>query len=133
MMRISIIAALVSYLVMLLAYFQPRRRQLHIPVMLAIIVFDLLLPFYLYAHGHWYRRLVDEMEFFSALVWMHFIVLASMYVLDGMQIISARKMLQGELDARAQHRSQGRALLFVRLFVILSGAMLAPWSSPVAG
>lgn len=124
-MPITITAALLTYPVMLAAYFLHRQRWLHIPAMLAIIVFDIAMPFYLYMHRNWWKRLVEEGDITSFLVWMHLGLLITMFVLDGMQIITARKIFQGELAARNDHHTQGKALLVVRGLVILTGAILA--------
>lgn len=119
------LAALFSYLLMLAAYFLPRQRFFHIPAMIAVMVFDVSLPAYLYLHRHWWHRLIEQREIFSSLVWMHLILLIAMYALDAAQIHSARKMLKGNLAARSDHHTQGKALLVVRGLLIVSGAILA--------
>ena len=119
------LTALLSYLVMLAAYFMPQRRYFHIPVMVAIMALDVSLPVYLYLHRNWWHRLVEQQELFSSLVWMHFILLIGMYTLDAIQIHTARKILGGDATARIDHHSHGKALLIVRGLVILSGAILA--------
>lgn len=119
------LAVLFSYLLMIAAYFLPRQRFFHIPVMLAIIVFDMGVPIYLYTHRNWWRRLVEQQEIFSSLVWMHFILLIAMYALDAVQIHTASKILRGDPAARSEHRTQGKALLLVRGLVVISGAILA--------
>lgn len=119
------IAAGLSYLLMLAAYFLPRRRFFHIPAMVAVIVFDAGMPFYLYTHRNWWKQLIEQQDIFSFLVWMHFGLLAVMYALEIVQILAARRILRGDETARREHRSQGRALLWVRALAILSGAMLA--------
>jgi hypothetical protein len=110
---------------MLAAYFLPRKRFFHIPVMIAIMVFDAGMPVFLYLHRHWWHRLIEQQDIFSSLVWMHFILLITMYALDGAQIHTARKIFKGDLTARDDHHSQGKALLIVRGLVIVSGAILA--------
>ncbi len=120
----TVIAAAISYLVMLLAYFQPKRRYLHIPVMICVIVFDVCMPFYLYTHRDWWKRLIEQHEILSILVWFHLFLLIAMYTLEVMQIQTARKLLKGDADARVEHRGQGKAMLLVRGLVILSGAAL---------
>src|SRR5512135_548110 len=124
-MPITITAALLTYPVMLAAYFLHRQRWLHIPVMLSIIAFDIAMPFYLYTHRNWWRRLVEQGDITSFLVWMHLGLLITMFVLDGMQIITARKIFRGDKVARTDHHTQGKALLVVRGLVILTGAILA--------
>lgn len=124
MFPITVIAAVLSYLVMLLAYLHPQRRYFHIPVMIAVIVFDVCMPFYLYMNRDWWRRLIEQHEILSILVWFHFFLLIAMYALEVVQIQTARKMLKGDQTARTDHRSQGKAMLLVRGLVILSGAAL---------
>lgn len=123
-LTVSLVAVL-SYLLMLVAYFRPRQRGFHIPVMLAIIAFDVSLPVYLYLHRNWWHRLIEQQEIFSSLIWMHFILFIAMYALDAVQIITARKMLKGDSSAREDHHAQGKALLIVRGLLIVSGAILA--------
>jgi len=118
-------AACLSYLVMLAAYFLPRRRFFHIPAMAAVIVFDVCMPFYLYTHRDWWTQLIEHQEILSFLVWMHFGLLAVMYALEAVQVVTARKILKGDASARRDHRAQGRALLAVRALVILTGGLLA--------
>jgi len=125
MLPITIVVASLSYPVMLAAYFLHRQRWLHIPAMLSIMAFDIAVPFYLYTHRNWWKRLVEQGDITSFLVWMHLGLLITMFVLDGMQIITARKIFKGEPAARLDHHTQGKALLVVRGLVILTGAILA--------
>ncbi len=123
-LTISLVAVF-SYLFMLAAYFLPRRRFLHIGVMIAIMAFDVAVPVYLYLHRNWWHRLIEQQDIFSSLVWMHVILFIAMYALDATQILTARKILKGDNTARADHHSQGKTLLIVRGLVVLSGAILA--------
>jgi len=125
MIPITISAALISYAVMLAAYFLHRLRWLHVPAMLAIIVFDVAMPFYLYLHRNWWKRLIEQGDIASFLVWMHVALLIIMFVLDGAQVITARKIFKGDHTARGDHRTQGKALLVVRGLVVVTGAILA--------
>ncbi len=117
--------AVLSYLVMLAAYFRPRVRAFHMPVMGAAILFDLSMPVYLVTHRHWWQRLVEQGDFFSFLAWMHFGLLITLYALEGAQIHSALRILRGDAQARTTHHLQGRALLMVRGLVILTGGAWA--------
>ena len=123
-MPATVIAAVLSYLLMLAAFLRPHQRRFHIPAMIAVILFDLGMPFYLYTHRDWWRRLIEHQEILSILVWMHFFLLIVMYALDAAQVYSARKLLRGDPEARGDHRAQGKALLLVRGLVILTGAAL---------
>ncbi len=125
MTSLPIIAALLSYGLMVAAYFLHRVRLFHVPVMLAIIVFDIAMPFYLYLHRNWWKRLIEEGDITSFLVWMHIGLLITMFVLDGAQILTARRIFKGDHSARPDHNLQGKALLAVRGLVVLTGAALA--------
>ncbi len=114
-----------TYLLMLAAFYLPRRRYFHIAVIAACLLFDIAMPVYLYTHRHWYHRLVEQNDIFSFLVWMHFGLLITMYALEAAQIATARQILKGAPDARATHHSQGRALLMARGLVIVTGGFLA--------
>lgn len=117
--------ASLTYLLMLAAYFLPRRRYFHIPVMSLIILFDVGMPIYLYTHRDWWHRLIEQQEFMSSLVWMHFGLIVSLYWLYWAQINTVGKMLKGDRDARNHHHSQGKALLLVRGLMILTGTILS--------
>lgn len=121
----TFIAAWASYVLMLAAYHLHRKRGFHIPVMISVMIFDLAFPFYLYSHRHWYHRLIEQQEIFSSLVWMHAGILLVMYALYGAQIFTAMKILKGDAESRATHHSQGKVLLVVKLFAILTGMLLA--------
>lgn len=114
-----------TYLLMLAAFYLPRRRYFHIPVMAACLLFDIAMPVYLYTHRHWYHRLVEQGDIFSFLVWMHFGLFITLYVLYGVQVSSALKVLKGDAEARVNHHAQGKALLLARGLVIITGAILA--------
>jgi hypothetical protein len=122
---VAIYAALISYAAMVAAYFLHRHRWLHVPIMAGCLLFDVSMPIYLYTHRNWYHRLIEQGDLFSFLVWMHFGLLVGMYVLYGMQIWTARRMLAGHPDARADHHSQGKMMLLARGLVIVTGAILA--------
>ncbi len=119
------IAAVISYLLMLVAYFQHKHRLFHMITMASSIVFDVSMPIFLVTHRHWWHRLVEQGDMFSFLVWMHFGLLITLYALEGVQILTARQILKGNVAARSAHRQQGRALLMVRGLVIFTGGILA--------
>lgn len=124
MLPATVLAASLSYLLMLAAYFLPRRRLLHIPAMVSVILFDVGMPFYLYTHRNWWHRLIEQQDILSFLVWMHFGLIITMYSLYVAQIYTARKLLKGDPDARGVHHSQGKAILVARGLVIVTGAIL---------
>ena len=124
--------ALASYLLMLLAFRWSARRMLHVPVMVSLILFDLGMPFYLYATRDWYKRLIEQGDITSFGVWMHLGLVVTLYGLHAFQIASVRGVLRGDAEARTEHHGQGKAILVVRGLVILTGAILAeaPAESP---
>jgi len=133
-----ILFALLTYLLMLGAFFWHRMRRFHISVMMAIIAFDVAMPFYLVSTRDWKTRLIDDGDILSFGVWMHFGLLVTLYVLYVIQVQTALKMLRApkqEMDAesreviRKEHRAQGLGILLARGLVIATGAILA---DPVA-
>jgi len=124
--------ALASYLVMLIAFRWSARRVLHVPVMVSLILFDLGMPFYLYATRDWYKRLIEQGDIASFGVWMHLGLVLTLYALHVFQVSSVRAMVRGDAEARTNHHGQGKAILVVRGLVILTGAILAesPTESP---
>ncbi len=119
------LAASLSYLVMLAAYYRPHYRYFHIPVMTATLVFDLAIPWYLYTHRRWWHRLIENGDIFSFGVWMHLGLLFVLYALEIAQVLSAVRILKGDVTARPLHHQQGRALLMARAMIIATGAILA--------
>jgi len=117
--------ALATYALMLLAAYYARYRALHMPLMAAIIACDLFFPVYLYLTRNWYHRLIEHAEIFSFLLWMHFILVITLYMLYAVQVQSARGLLRGTEGARGAHRSQAIGILITRALVILTGALLA--------
>ena len=115
---------LASYLLMLAAYFYSRYRWFHVPVMATIAIVDVLFPFYLYLTHDWYRRLIVHEEIFSFLIWMHFGLDLTLYALYILQVLTARKIFAGSVEARQEHHSQGKAILLVRGLVIATALLL---------
>jgi hypothetical protein len=119
------LAASLSYLLMLAAYYRPRYRFFHIPVMVSTLIFDISMPIFLYTHRHWWHRLIEEEDIFSFGVWMHLGLLFVLYILEGTQVWTGRKILLGDNQARIAHHQQGRALLMVRALILITGGILA--------
>lgn len=117
--------AFASYLLMLVAFHWSKRRSLHMPVMVSLMLFDLGMPFYLYATRDWYKRLIEQGDIASFGVWMHLGLVLTLYALHVVQVSSVRGVLRGDAEARANHHGQGKAILVVRGLVILTGAILA--------
>lgn len=127
----TVLAALATYVLMLIAFRYAKRRALHVPVMISVMLFDLAVPFYLYLSKDWHRRLIVEGELTSFLLWTHFLLLAMLYTVYAMQIKTALRLLRRDDSVRAEHRAQGQAVLVVRAFVIFTGALLVEAPHPV--
>ncbi|WP_455201538.1 hypothetical protein [Kaarinaea lacus] len=124
MLADTVIAASITYLIMLAAFYWHRFRKFHIPVMVSVMIFDLLMPFYLYANRDWKTRLIDHGDILSFLVWTHFGLLIALFVLYVIQIAAGRKLLAADMTARNEHKNVAKGILLVRALVILSGALL---------
>ncbi len=119
-----VIVALITYLIMLAAFFVPHIRRIHIPIMISIIIFDLCVPFYLFFNRDWKARLIDSGDILSFSVWMHFGMVLTLYILYAWQVHSAMKILKGEDGVKVEHRAQAKAILGLRAAVILTGTLL---------
>ncbi len=124
MMPETIAASIITYLIMLAAFYMARQRIIHISAMVGVILFDLGMPIYLYMNRDWKERLIDGGEIFSFLIWMHLGLVLTLYVLYVIQIQAGRKLLKGEQNVRDTHIAQGKGILLTRLLVILTGALL---------
>jgi hypothetical protein len=120
----TVLVAAITYPVMLAAFYLHRMRRFHLSVMIGIMVFDLSMPFYLYLHRDWKTRLIDDGDIFSFLVWTHFGLIITLFVLYALQIVAGRRLLRGDELARAEHGSLAKGILLARGLVILSGALL---------
>lgn len=120
----TVLAAACTYIVMLAAYYLHRIRWFHLSVMISVMVFDLSMPFYLYLHRDWKTRLIDDGDIFSFLVWTHFGLIITLFVLYALQIGAGRKLVRGDEAARSEHSSLAKGILLVRALVIVSGALL---------
>jgi len=120
----ALLFGIATYALMVAAFFTAKQRALHMPVMMGAVLFDLLIPIYLVLTHDWYKRLIEQEEIFSFMIWMHFILVLTLYALYGLQIMTIRRMVNGDEPARKEHRTQGLGILIARGLVILSAAML---------
>lgn len=120
----AIIAAVLTYVLMLLAFYLHAKRLFHVSVMIFVMLFDLLMPIYLYSTRDWMTRLIDDGDLFSFAVWTHFGLLIALFVLYALQILAGRQLLQGNQASRSEHKSLAKGILAIRALVILSGALL---------
>jgi len=125
----TVIAALVSYLLMVAAFYWHRVRGFHIPVMVGCLLFDLGMPVYLVLNRDWQTRLIEHGDILSFGVWMHFGLIIALFVLYAVQVQTALQILRpkpGEEEvSRSAHRAQAKGILLVRALVIATGAVLA--------
>lgn len=128
----TVLFATATFAIMLAAFFHSRMRRVHIPVMISIMVADLCFPVYLYMTRDWHKKLIEHGEIFSFLMWMHFMLVITLYVLYVVQIQTARRLLGGDDTVRKDHRTQGIGILITRGLVIFTGALLAePVANPI--
>ncbi|HEY5604141.1 MAG TPA: hypothetical protein VIM41_13625 [Gammaproteobacteria bacterium] len=120
----TVIAASITYLLMVAAIYWHRVRPLHVAIMVSVMLFDLLMPFYLYANRDWKTRLIDDGDIFSFLLWTHFGLLIALFVLYAIQIMAGRKLLAGDMSTRDEHKNVAKGILLTRALVIVSGALL---------
>jgi hypothetical protein len=122
-------AAVLTYVMMLLAFYWHRLRRVHMAVMVAVMLFDLGMPFYLVSTRDWGKRLITDGDILSFGVWMHFGLLITLFVLYAIQVQTAVQMLKAGAgdgaELRQAHRAQGKGILVARALVIATGAMLA--------
>lgn len=119
-----------TYLVMLVAVRLSHWRVFHVTVMTTVMLIDMLIPVYLVFTRDWYLRLITQEEIFSFMIWMHVILVLTLYSLYILQIPAGRRLLRGDDAIRPDHRSQGIGILIVRGLVILSAAMLIEPATP---
>jgi hypothetical protein len=121
----TVLFATTTFLIMLSAFYLARLRRLHVPVMMSVMIIDLFFPVYLYMTRDWHKKLIEHGEIFSFLMWMHFILVITLYVLYVVQIQTARRLLGGDDAVRKDHRTQGIGILITRGLVIFTGTLLA--------
>jgi len=121
------VVGILTYFVMLAAFYLRRVKWFHVSTMVFIIVFDLSMPVYLYLTRDWKTRLINDGDIFSFGVWMHFGLLITLFVLYAIQVMAGIKLLRRVSDgsSRGEHRNVATGILIVRALVIVSGALLA--------
>jgi len=125
----TVIFVAVTYVLMIVAFFLSRYRTFHITLMSSLVVVDFLFPIYLYLNKDWWRRLVEQGELLSFMVWMHLLLVITLYVLYVVQISAARGILSDRDGARDEHKTQAKGILIIKGLVLLSGAFLVETDS----
>jgi len=123
-MKGTILAVLISFAAMGLAYRFARIRVLHMTTMVMVMVFDIAFPVYLYTANDWYKRLIEKEQIFSFSIWMHFMLIIVLYALYVIQAQAGRKLWAGDNEIRQEHKLQGRGIMVARAMVFITGALL---------
>ena len=65
------------------------------------------------------------------MIWMHLILVITLYILYFFQLQTVRALLRdNQSAARAEHKSQGLGIIIIRGLVLISGALLVESESP---
>ena len=128
----TVLFVVATYFLMVAAFYHSQVRKFHVPVMITIMLCDLFFPVYLVLTRDWYQRLILDEDILTFGVWMHLGAVISLFVLYGVQIQAGRALLNGSDDTRHRqdHHSQGKAILTIRAFVIITGALLVQAVEP---
>ncbi|MDH5377201.1 MAG: hypothetical protein OEX00_02625 [Gammaproteobacteria bacterium] len=120
----TVIAAFATFGLMLAAFKLYHIRWFHKGSMGLVMLFDFAMPFYLYMNRDWKDRLLDNGEILTFLVWMHFGLVLTLFVLYFLQIKIGIQLSKGNNTERQMHQLQGKGIILTRLIVILTGWML---------
>ncbi len=128
-MTTSIVLVLSSFVLLAAAWFWRKQRRFHITAMLALMAFDLMFPVYLYLTHDWAKRLIDDGEIFSFLIWTHLMLVMVLYALYVLQVLAGRAMLEHRIGAqhqhhRSEHKKQFMGIVVARLLVFATGWLL---------
>ncbi len=115
---------ILTWFIMLGAFFLHRYRKLHLTVMSSVIALDVCFPFYLLLTRDWQKRFFEDGEILSFLLWMHLMLIITLYVLYVVQVQAGRKILNGDQKIKVEHRGQGIGILVTRALIILTGGLL---------
>ncbi|HED38837.1 MAG TPA: hypothetical protein ENJ13_00230 [Chromatiales bacterium] len=128
----AIIFASATCLLQFAAFYFAHIRTFHISVMVSLLIFDLTFPIYLFMTRDWYNQLIAQGDILTFGVWIHFMLVITLYVLYAVQVQVARAIVSGKEDAervialKKDHRAQGLGILITRPMMIFTGALLAP-------
>ncbi len=124
MISTTLIFMTATWVLMLVAFFLHRVRGFHLAVMGSVILIDVFFPLYLVLTRDWWKRLFLDGEILTFLLWMHLMLIITLYVLYVVQVQAGRRLLRGDDAIRGEHRGQGIAILVTRALVILTGGLL---------
>ena len=107
-------------------------RSFHVSVMVSLLIFDICFPIYLFMTRDWYNQLIVQGDILTFGVWIHFMLVITLYVLYVVQVQVVRAIRSGKEDEervltlKKEHRAQGLGILVTRPMMIFTGALLAP-------
>jgi len=128
----AILFASATCLLQFAAFYFAHIRTFHVSVMVSLLIFDLTFPIYLFMTRDWYNQLIVQGDILTFGVWIHFMLVITLYVLYVVQVQVARAIVSGNEDAervkalKKDHRAQGLGILVTRPMMIFTGALLAP-------
>lgn len=114
------------------AFYFAHIRSFHVTVMVTLLLCDIFFPVYLFMTRDWHNQLIVQGDILTFGVWIHFMLVITLYVLYVVQVQVARTIVAGKEDAerikvlKKEHRAQGIGILVVRPMMIFTGALLAP-------
>jgi hypothetical protein len=123
-MKGTVLAVLVTFAAMWVAWRFSRHRWLHATLMGGMMLFDVVFPFYLYFVNDWYKRLIEQEQIFSFSVWMHVGIMVVLYTLYVVQVQAGLAIWRGDGEARGGHRLQAKGILAARVMALLTGVLL---------
>ncbi len=128
----AILFASATCLLQVTAFYFAHIRKFHVSVMVSLLICDLVFPIYLFMTRDWYNQLIVQGDILTFGVWIHFMLVITLYVLYAVQVQVARALVSGKEDAerimalKKDHRAQGIGILVTRPMMIFTGALLAP-------
>lgn len=128
----AILFASATCLLQFSAFYFAHIRRFHVTVMVSLLICDIAFPVYLFMTRDWYNQLIVQGDILTFGVWIHFMLVITLYVLYAVQVHVARAIVSGKEDAermvelRKEHRAQGIGILITRPMMIFTGALLAP-------
>lgn len=129
----TLIFMTITWLVMLGGFLMYRFRTVHVSIMGSLIVVDFCFPLYLFLTRDLIRRFFEEGEILSFLLWLHLMLIITLYTLYVVQIQAGRRLLRGDQSVRSEHRGQAIGILVTRALVIATGGLLAEPAATGAG
>jgi len=128
----AIIFASATCLLQFAAFYFAHIRSFHVSVMVLLLIIDICFPVYLFMTRDWYNQLIVQGDILTFGVWIHFMLVITLYVLYAVQVQVARTIVARKenveriIELKKEHRAQGLGILVTRPMMIFTGALLAP-------